>query len=397
MWYCAPSCAQRHIIHSTDIASLQVVGGIRWMELPIISLNGNEKINISFDELSHEYHRLSYSITHLESDFSESEGLFASDYIDGFTEGCIIEDYEQSINTIQNYTHYKIHIPNKDCRIKMSGNYRLDVKDDNDNEKVLISVFFMVNEEKVNISLDYTGNTDIDIRKNHQQVTLQIDYSKLNASDPRQQIKGYVIQNNRWDNAVMLPNVSNINQQYMFWQHCENLIFDAGNEYHKFEILDIHRNSMNVEHNGWDGEEWHTYLWPDYKRPSYVYDETPKGAFYIRNSDNIENDITSEYVNVHFSLNTEKINHPIYINGMWTNGWLTDDYLMNYNDEAHQYQITLPLKYGYYSYQYVAVDDKGNPFPPPSEGSFYETRNKYNALIYFRGNTDRADRLVGVK
>ena len=73
---CASIQAQRHIIYSPDIASLQVVAGIRWQELPIIRLGGREAINISFDELSHTYQRYTYRITHLEADFMESDGLF---------------------------------------------------------------------------------------------------------------------------------------------------------------------------------------------------------------------------------------------------------------------------------------------------------------------------------
>ncbi|MBR4572134.1 MAG: DUF5103 domain-containing protein, partial [Prevotella sp.] len=49
--------AQRHTVYSDDIRSLQVVAGNRWQELPIIRLNSGEGVNISFDELSHDYHR----------------------------------------------------------------------------------------------------------------------------------------------------------------------------------------------------------------------------------------------------------------------------------------------------------------------------------------------------
>ena len=76
------------------------------------------------------------------------------------------------------------------------------------------------------------------------------------------------------------------------------------------------------------------------------------------------------------------------------------------------YEAIVPLKYGYYSYQYLMFNDgdivegdvtenelvgtnTAEPMIPPTEGSFHETRNIYNALIYYRGNTDRADRLVG--
>lgn len=396
MWCCVSLQAQRHIVYSPEIRSVQVVAGTRWMEMPVIRLNGHEPINISFDELSHTYRRFSYSVIHCEADWTPSEGLFSSDYLTGFQDGLTIDDYEQSINTLLNYTHYHLQLPNPQCRFTMSGNYRVDIRDDNSDDEPLLSVFFMVSEESIPVSLSYSSDTDIDVRKNHQQVSLSLDYSALRPTDPRQQLKGYVLQNGRWDNARWLPMAPRITQNRLEWQHCRDLIFDAGNEYHKFEILDVHRNSLNVENNVWDGEEWHTILWPDYKRSSYVYDETPKGSFYIRNSDNRENNTTSEYVWVHFILKSPPLQLPIYVNGTWTSDLFLPDYEMEYNSEEQQYEAMIPLKYGYYSYQYLCLDGD-TPVIPPTEGSFYETNNIYNALIYYRGNADRADRLVGFK
>ncbi len=412
-WGAGVICAQRHIVFSDNIASLQVVAGVRWQDMPIINLKGNEALNISFDDLSRTYRRFTYRITHLEADFTPSEGLFSSDYIAGFDSGLTIDDSNESINTLQNYTHYTLQIPNDRCKLTMSGNYRLDITDDNDNGNLMASVFFMVNEATVTVNLSTTANTDIDIRHSHQQVELNVDYSPLRAMDARRQVKGYVLQNGRWDNARLLPEAPRISQNRLEWIHCRDLIFEAGNEYHKFEILDIHRNSMNVENNVWDGETWHTILWPDYKRPSYVYDETAKGSFYIRNSDNRENDITSEYVNVHFLLQSEPMTYRLFVNGTWTNDRFLPQYEMHYDKERKAYEAIIPLKYGYYSYQYLMLKDgdiiEGDvreneevgknttrPMIPPTEGSFYETQNNYNALIYYRGNTDRADRLVGI-
>ena len=50
------SFAQYNEIKSENIASLQVVTGNNWLSMPIATLNG-EAINISFDDLTHEYHR----------------------------------------------------------------------------------------------------------------------------------------------------------------------------------------------------------------------------------------------------------------------------------------------------------------------------------------------------
>ncbi len=403
--------AQRHAVYSDDIASLQVVAGVRWQEMPVIRLGGREAVNISFDDLSHAYRRFSYTITHLEADWTPSEGVFTSDYLAGFQSGLTIDNCEESVNTLQNYTHYSLQIPNDRCRLTMSGNYRVDIKDDNE-DTPMMTVYFMVSEDAVKGGLSYTANTDIDVRKSHHQVELTVDYSTLRATDARRQFKGYVLQNGRWDNARWLPEAPRISNRTLEWVHCKDLIFEAGNEYHKFEMLDIHRNSLNVENNVWDGEQWHTVLWPDEPRSSYVYDETAKGSFYIRNTDNYENNTTSEYVLVHFLLKSKPLPYRLFVNGTWTNGRFLPQYEMQYDDEKKMYEAIVPLKYGYYSYQYLMFKDgdviegdiKDNesaglntvePIIPPTEGSFYETRNTYNTLIYYRGTSDRADRLVG--
>ena len=418
MWCCALTWAQRHIVYSDDIRTLQVVAGVKWQELPVIKLNGAERINISFDELSHEYHRYTYSVVHLEKDWTESTELLPSDYINGFQSGLTIDNFEESINTTQDYTHYKLQIPNQNCRLKMSGNYRVDVIDESNGDERVLSAYFMVNEDMMNTGLKASGDTDIDLRRSHQQVMVKTDYSPLKPTDARQQITGYILQNYRWESMKELPLPTSYNQQYMEWDHCRDLIFEGGNEYHKFEILDIHRNSFNVEENIWDRENeiWHTYVWADYKRPSYVYDEVPKGAFLIRNSDNREANITSEYVMAHFTLQTpEPFPYPLYVDGMWAvnyvngngNGNDNDNgndshrgdavrYRMTYNPEQKAYTGTVPLKYGYYSYQYIMLKPDGTTAIPPTEGSFFETRNIYTVLFYYRGNIDRTDRLVGV-
>ena len=97
------SYGQNNEIYDKGIASLQVVAGDDWMALPVITLGADgpeNRINISFDDLTHTYHRYAYKIEHCEADWTVSEELFSSDYVAGFQEGNTIEDYEESVNTI---------------------------------------------------------------------------------------------------------------------------------------------------------------------------------------------------------------------------------------------------------------------------------------------------------
>ena len=387
--------AQRHEIFSDQIATLQVVAGNDWLSPPVTYLDG-KPIHISFDELSHDYHRFTYKIEHCDADWSVSDGLFENDYIDGFTEGNLIEDTEESLNTNVLYTHYRLTIPNEHCRLKMSGNYRLTVLDDNNDGEPMLTACFMVVDPKASVSMTVTTNTDIDVNKDHQQVLMQVNYPDLKVFTPATQIKTVVMQNGRWDNAVVNAPYQKTMHEALGWDHCRALIFDGGNEYRKFEVLSTDHPTLGIDRMRWDGEMFHAYVFLDEPRPNYLYDEDANGAFYIRNSDNMENERLTDYVMVHFQLACPSpVDGDVYLNGVWTNDQFLPQYKMEYDYATHSYQAAIPLKMGYYSYQYVLIDSDGYAQVMPTEGSYFETENQYQALIYYREPGGRADLLVG--
>jgi len=388
-------CAQRNEILDKNIASLQVVANNDWLSLPIITLNSNDFVNISFDDLTHEYHRYCYKIEHCEADWQTSSALFESDYIDGFASGNTIDDVQESTNTVQLYTHYNISFPNNKCRPKISGNYRVTIYDENDEKHVVCRAYFMIVEPSMGVHLNVTTNTDIDINGKHQQVEMAVDYGNNIVSNPQTQIKTVVMQNSRWDNAVINAHPQYIKANGLQWIHCKDFIFDGGNEYRKFETLDVTHTTMGLEGINWDGHNYHAWIWTDEPRPSYIYDKDANGAFLIRNSDNIDNDVNSDYIITHFRLKTPQTADPIYINGFFTNDRFLPQYEMKWNEKNQQYEGELLLKQGYYSYQYLMMKPEGKLKPVPSEGNFYQTENTYQALIYFKANGDRTDRLVG--
>lgn len=388
-------CAQRNEILDKNIASLQVVANNDWLSLPIITLNSNDFVNISFDDLTHEYHRYCYKIEHCEADWQTSSALFESDYINGFASGNTIDDVQESTNTVQLYTHYNISFPNNKCRPKISGNYRVTIYDENDEKHVVCRAYFMIVEPSMAVQLNVTTNTDIDINGKHQQVEMAVDYGNNIISNPQTQIKTVVMQNNRWDNAVVNARPQYIKANGLQWIHCKDFIFDGGNEYQKFETLDVTHTTMGLESINWDGHNYHAWIWTDEPRPSYIYDKDANGAFLIRNSDNIDNDVNSDYIITHFRLKSPQTADPIYINGFFTNDRFLPQYEMKWNEKNQQYEGELLLKQGYYSYQYLMMKPEGKLKPVPSEGNFYQTENTYQALIYFKANGNRTDRLVG--
>ena len=396
LWLSLVGWAQRNRILNPDIASLQVVAGNNWLSMPVIGLGEGVPVNIAFDDLTHEYRRYAYKVEHCNADWSTSGDLFVSDYIDGFNTDNVIEDVEQSINTNVLYTHYRFQIPNERCKLKMSGNYRVTIYDANDDDKAVAECCFMVVEPRMGIKLSVDANTDKGINSRWQQVAMEVKYgSGLSVTDVQRQIYTVVMQNGRWDNAVVNAKPQFVMGDGLRWSHNAQLVFEAGNEYRKFEMLDVRHANMGVEKIDWDGKEYHAYLWPDEPRGSYVFDEDANGAFYIRNGGNRENNSTSEYVHVHFTLRSPRLEGGVFVNGVWTNDQLAAPYKMQYDEGAQCYRLSLLLKQGYYSYQYMWQKPNGQIATVPSEGSFYQTENRYQALVYYRKLGERADRLVG--
>ena len=78
--------------------------------------------------------------------------------------------------------------------------------------------------------------------------------------------------------------------------------------------------------------------------------------------------------------------------------WATEDdetYVMTYDEEDQSYNARILQKQGYYSYQYVLRDEDGTTHVMPEEGSFFETENRYQAYVYYKGINDRTWRLTG--
>ena len=384
------------IIYSNKINTLQVTADNDFLSPAVITMGYGQQVKIAFDEMSHDYRRLTYHIEHCNPDWTTSDKLLESEYLEGFNDN-VIDNYNNSINTTVLYTHYSFYIPNERCQIKLSGNYRVTVKDDDTGERLLEARFRIV-DPKTDLAINVKTNTDIDVNSKYQQLSMTLGYQALNITNPDEEIFTIVTQNDREDNmrVNVRPNVRN--RHGMEWSHNRELIFDGGNEYRKYEILSLSHPTMGIETMEWDGQYYHASTFTDEPRTNYVYDEDADGSFYIRNSENKENDITSDYVFVNYRLTTDnKPKSPIMIDGRWTTHADKNRYVMKYDEETRTYCLQLLQKQGYYSYQYLSEDNNGEKKLLKSEGNFFETENRYQVYIYYKRIGERMWQLVGFR
>lgn len=390
-----PAVSQRNILNSDLLRTLQVTVNDKWGDPPLIRLGTPDYLTVSFDELSHEYHRYTYYLTHCNADWQPSS-LFEIDYLNGVN-GQQIEDYENSVNTTMLYTHYRLRLPNEDVQMKVSGNYILSVYDDNDAKTPVLQACFSVLEPRVRINATVSSNTDIDTNNSHQQVSFTIGTEGYNIPSPQSELTAVVYQNRRPDNRVTVKEPTYIIADQLQYVHNRSLIFDAGNEYRRFEILNMYNPSMNVDKIQFFNPYFHAFLDSVKIRRNYSYDEDQNGRFFIRSLSAQDSDTEADYLFVHYRLQApESEGGDFYVAGDFSQYLYTPQYRAGYNPETQSYENIQLLKQGSYNYLYLWVPDAGKIGETgPACGNFYETENEYMVMLYHRPFGERYDKLVG--
>lgn len=357
---------------------------------PYLAFRSRQRLDIEWDEMSHDYKRYRYHIDHCDWDWQPTDGIFESDFLEGLNDQ-LIEDYEKSFNTTQIYTHYRLRVPSKELRLRLSGNYRVRIYDEDEEDSPVLEARFCVYEKEAGIVAQMSTNTDVDFNGSHQQMTLSVGFGALQVFDPARELKVIVMQNRRWDSRIegLVPNIRKTNG--IEFTHNRQLIFPAGNEYHRFEILDVHRTATGVERIDWFEPYYHATLFPAAIDHAYSYVEDQNGVFVLRSADDCDDATTAEYVVVHFFLDSPRLEGgDVYVSGNWAGQTFNPDCRMEYDEAAERYHAAVLLKQGYYSYEFIQKDG----LTRRTMGSFFETENEYQVLVYYRGQGTRYDRLA---
>lgn len=365
---------------------------------PVIVLGSDDVLEIEFDELSSERRYIRYELYHCDA-LWQRDTLLPSDYLDGFNEG-LVDEYEMSSATLIQYIHYRIEVPNPDMHIRLSGNYLLRAYDENDPDETLFQARFSVVEPQLSASASVTTRTDIDYNREHQQLSLTVDMKDLPAGSAMNDLIVTVTQNGREDNRAVAKHPTLISGRTAVWEHCRQLIFPAGNEYHRMETVSTNYPGMHVEEIGFDDPYYIFRLVTDSPRREepYLFDETQKGRFRIDKFDCTRPDTEAEYVMVLFTLDMPEMEGAdIFIDGDMFQRRFSPESLMVYNRATGRYEASALLKQGSYNYGYLAVShgsmrgDAGL-----IDGNKYQTANEYLVKVYYREPGGRYDRLVAV-
>ena len=365
------------------------------LSLPIINLNSDEILKLSFDDLNNELKKFYITIEHYNSDWQKSN-LIKSEYISGFFKDEII-NYEYSFNTLQDYIHYQYFFPSGNLKPLISGNYKLKVFDSYGD--TLIAKRFMILENKVNIKVNIKKATLSSDRKTKHEIDFTINHPNLSISDPFSQINVIIKQNNKDDNAINNLKPIFIRNNQLIYDYNEENTFLGNNEFRHFDIKSLRYFSDRIKNIESDSLGYNVSLFEDYKRTYNNYSIEPdlNGKFYIESQEARNSDYEAEYVNVTFKLKSEFIKDGnIYIIGELTDWRLNKNYQLEYDFNKKLYTKEVYIKQGYYNYHYAINDTTYTYYDVFTiEGSHYQTRNSYEIYVYYKGNSDRYEKLIG--
>ena len=380
------------------IRTMQVTLEGNPMAPPVIVLGSNDRLIFSFDCLEDDRSYFRYRLTHCNANWQPS-GLVDSEILDGFNEANI-DDFDFSRGTTVNYVNYRFAIPNPDMRPLVSGNYLVSVYREDAPEQTVAQWRFMVSEQTATIASELTSRTDKDYNEAHQQLSVAVTTERDDVPDPFNDLTVMIQQNGRLDNEVALRHPLRMSGRTAVYEHQAPLIFDAGNEYRRFETVSLDYPGMKVASTVYLDPYYHVTLEADTARAGalYSYDSTQSGRYRIREYDSDQADTQADYVVVHFILEMpEAPGTMIFIDGDLTSRRFDDSSLMTYNHSTGRYEKAMLLKQGSYNYQYLAVPPgKNRGYTAQIEGDKYQTVNEYLIKVYSRRPGERYDRLLGV-
>ncbi len=374
------------------IKSIQFQGGSQQAQLPIVKLG--ETISLSFDDLRGIEADFYYQITHHNYDWTPSD-LSKGEYLDGFDD-VRIEQYLNSLNSLQLYSHYEVRFPNRETRgFKKSGNYMIHLYDDDG--ALVFTRKFMIIQEQVGVGVSVKRSRDLKYINQKQAVQFTIYSNDLLLINPNESVKTVLIQNNNLNRVINDLKPQYTMGQDLIYRYDQQASFWGGNEFLNFDSKEPRVANVGIRRVELN-EVFEHYLYsqnPRVERP-YTFNPDINGNFVIRALQANDSRIEAEYILTHFSLRYQPSdNERVFVYGNFNNYATQDTNELYFNPDSGLMETILYLKQGFYNYTFASQIGDDPVDLGRINGNHWETENQYDVLVYYKGPGERFDRLIG--
>jgi hypothetical protein len=362
--------------------------------VPIFKLG--DGFDFQFDDLFGNEADYYYEITHCDYNWIPSD-IPKTDYLQGF-DSQKIQEYANSFNTLQTYSHYNLSIPNQYSRLLLSGNYVLTIL--NSDKEVVLKRHFILYEDIVKVPLRIKKARTVNNLYTKHNLEFEIIGDSFLFQNPTQNLKVVLLQNGKFNTAL-----KNIPSQYVIgntfvYKYDKETQFWAGNEFLNFDSKDIRYANNYISYVNSDNDIYNSHLYTNNHRTNLPYTNLAdiNGNFKEQIINGVNPKIEADYSWVYFSLSAPSfmLNKNIYVAGMFNNYSTSPEYKMDYNAKTALYEKAILIKQGFVNYQYLVADNKGIIDQENGiDGNFYQTENDYSVLVYYKGNADRYEKVIG--
>ena len=385
-----------NINYIPEIKSVEFFNAAQDQSFPAIFLGSSDRLILQFDDLRSGSRNLSYSVTHCDVNWKPSN-ISSLDYLESFNQD-LVTNYRSAANTFQKYTHYQLTIPNLTVIPKLSGNYLLKVFENSDPSKLLLTRRFYVVQPRVVLQAQIVQSNQVNNRDRNQKVNFSILHPSLNIQNAYQEITAVVMQNGRTDVAQQSKRPLFIRNNQLVYTDDQSFDFAAGNEFRRFDTRSFRFKSDGVYENIKDSI-YTVNLFADVSKNigNYSSQLDNNGNFFVLNQDGSNPDFDADYANVSFALKATppSENGFVYVLGAFNAYQKKPEYKMTYNVAQKMFLLNTLVKQGVTDYHYVWTDTNGKTINEHEfDGSFYQTENNYQLLIYYRSPSSRFDELV---
>lgn len=371
---------------------------------PVLNLNSSDVLELHFDDLDGGVKNYFYTIVLCNADWQPAQMSYF-DYAKGYTQ-VRITTYRNSAIALTKYTHYQANFPDRSLQPIKSGNYLLKVFLNGDTSKIAFTRRFLVVDPKLSLSAQVLQPSNQQLFLTHHRFQLQLDTRNFDIRYPQQQIKIRVLQNLRWDNALLLNTPTFIRQDQLQYSNETEMTMPAGKEYRWLNLRSFRLLGDRVQRQENTDKGFELFVKEDLPRlpRQYFYYRDLNGLFINETIENINPLWNADYAKVHFRFKPPGGNiyagADLVIMGELTNYGKDPAATMQFNADLGFYETTLFLKQGYYDYQYSLKKYVGgrDVFDETfTEQNAWETENQYLILVYYRPLGGRYDELVAVR
>ena len=241
LFFCVSLLAQvqQEVNPPSNIKSIVFVGENE-EPFPIIQLG--ESIYLEFDDMLANEQDYYYKLVHCDYDWTPSQ-LLKSQYLGGLDNQRII-DYENSLTTLKPYSNYRLTIPNFNTRLKVSGNWMLEIY--NNYNELQFSRRFVVYRDQVAVGVVPKRSRDFNFLDEKQAIQITINGGSFQLLNPKREVKIAVLKNYYWPSAITDIPPQFVLGNLLEYKYDKEISFFGGNEFLNFDTSNLRAPSSRI-------------------------------------------------------------------------------------------------------------------------------------------------------